>query len=57
MAEVRNVLDTEFAQEQEVINAVNEELSKFLNLNCTVPEYIVKLRNHLPYLGATLQVV
>ena len=41
MAEVWAALDTEFAQEQEVINAVDEELSKLLNLNCTVAEYIV----------------
>ena len=41
MVEVWAALDTEFAQEQEVINAVDEELSKVLNLNCTVAEYIV----------------
>ena len=57
MAEVWHVLDTEFAQEQEVINAVDEELSKLLNLNCTVPDYIVKLRNHLPNLEGALQAV
>ena len=57
MAEVWTALDTEFAQEQEVINAVEEELSKLLNLNCTVAEYIVKLRNHLPNLEAALEAV
>ena len=40
MAEVWNVLDTDFAQEQEVINVIDKELSKLLNLNWTVPEYI-----------------
>ena len=57
MAEVWKVLDTEFAQEQEVINAVDEELSKLLSLNCSVAEYIVKLRNHLPNLEAALEAV
>ena len=57
MTEVWGVLDTEFAQEQEVINAVDEELNKLLSLNCSVPEYIVKLRNHLPNLEAALEAV
>ena len=57
MNEVWKVLDTEFAQEQEVINAVDEELSKLLSLNCSVAEYIVKLRNHLPNLEAALEAV
>ena len=52
MTEVWAALDTKFAQEQDLINAVDEELSKLLNLNCTVAEYIVKLRNHLPNLEA-----
>ena len=57
MAEVWHLLDTELAQKQEVMNGVDEELSKLLNLNCTVPEYIVELRNHLPNLEAALQAV
>ena len=57
MTEVWGVLDTEFAQEQEVINAVDEGLNKLLSLNCSVPEYIVKLRNHLPNLEAALEAV
>ena len=57
MVEVWEVLDAEFAQEQEVINAVDEELNKLLQLNCSVAEYIVKLRNHLPNLEAALEAV
>ena len=57
MDEVWSVLDSEFAQEQEVINAVDEELNKLLSLNCSVAEYIVKLRNHLPNLEAALDAV
>ena len=57
MTEVWKVLDEEFAQEQEVINAVDEELNKLLSLNCSVAEYIVKLRNHLPNLEAALDAV
>ena len=50
MDDVWKVLDLEFAQEQEVINAVDEELGKLLQKDCSVEEYIVKLRNHLPNL-------
>ena len=58
MAEVWYVLDTKFAKEQEVINVVDEELSKLPNLNCTVPKYIIKKsRNHLPNLEPALQAV
>jgi hypothetical protein len=57
MDEVWKVLDSKFAQEQEVINAVDEELNKLLSYNCSVAEYIVKLRNHLPNLEATLDAV
>ena len=57
MDEVWKVLDSEFAQEQEVINAVDEELNKLLSYNCSVAEYIVKLRNHLPNLEAALDAV
>jgi len=57
MDEVWKVLDSEFAQEQEVINAVDEELSKLLLYNCSVAEYIVKLCNHLPNLEAALDAV
>ena len=51
------MLDLEFAQEQEVINAVDEELGKLLQQDCSVEEYIVKLRNHLPNLESALNAV
>ena len=57
MTKVWGVLDKEFAQEQEVINAVDEELNKLLSLHCTVHKYIVKLRIHLPNLEAALEPV
>ena len=49
---MRNLL-----KNKEVINAVDEELNKLLSLNCSVAEYIVKLRNHLPNLEAALDAV
>ena len=55
MEEVWDVLDAEYAQEQEVINAVDEELRSLRAIQCTTPEYIVKLRNHLPNLEEALR--
>ena len=57
MADVWKVLDEEFAQEQEVILAVEEELRKLRSTNCSVPEYIVELRNYLPTLEDALESV
>ena len=57
MTEVWAALDTEYAQEQEVVNAVNKELSDLRSSNCTTEEYIVKLRNHLPNLEDVLMEV
>ena len=47
MTEVWKALDDEYAQEQEVVNDVNEELKSLRSAVCSTPEYIVKLRNHL----------
>ena len=57
MTEVWVVLDAEFAQEQEVINAVDTELRKLQSSECSIPEYIVKLRNYLPNLEEALRAV
>ena len=57
MKEVWNVLDGEFAQEEEVVNAVNAKLQSLRLMDCSVPEYIVKLRNYLPNLEVALQSV
>ena len=57
MAEVWESLDTEYAEEQEVVNAVNAELQKLRSDVCSTPEFIVKLRNHLPGLEETLKAV
>ena len=57
MEDLWKVLDLEFAQEQEVINAVDEELGKLLQQDCSVEEYIVKLCNHLPNLELALNAV
>ena len=57
MKEVWEVLDAEFAQEQEVVNAVDFELKNLLLIDCSVPEYIVKLRNYLPNLEEALKAV
>ena len=57
MKEVWEVLDAEFAQEQEVVNAVICELKKLHSMDCSVPEYIVKLRNYLPTLETALSSV
>ena len=55
MTEVWKALDEEYAQEEEVINAVDVEALK--NLPLFVPEYIVKLINHLPNLEVALKSV
>ena len=55
MSEVWDALDLEYAQEQEVINAVDAELHSLRSLNLSTPEYIVKLRNHLPGLEEALK--
>ena len=57
MSEVWKVLDGEFAQEEEVVNAVNAKLQYLRLMECSVPEYIVKLRNYLPNLEVALQSV
>ena len=57
MAEVWAALDAEYAQEQEVINAVNEELIKLCSVKQTTAEYIVELRNQLPTLEDVLKEV
>ena len=50
MEEIWAALDREYAQEEEVIISVNEELQKLTSTVSTVPEYIVELRNYLPVL-------
>ena len=55
MTEVWKVLDAEFAQEQEVINAVDEELRTLKSTECSTPQYIVNLRNYLPTLEEALR--
>ena len=57
MDEVWLALDGEYAQELEVINAVDQEINKLRSLQCTTAEYIVKLRSHLPYLEDILSEV
>ena len=57
MMEVWQVLDAEFAQEQEVINAVDDELQKLTSADCSTPQYIVELRNFLPVLEENLRSV
>ena len=52
--EVWEALDGEFAQEEEIINCVNQELKTLRLMDCSVTEYIVKLRNHLPNLEDAL---
>ena len=48
---------TKICIESKILAAVAEELNKLLSLNCSVSEYIVKLRNHLPNLEAALDAV
>ena len=55
MSEVWEVLDAEFAQEQEVINAVNMELYKLRLSECSIPEHRIMLRNYLPTLEEALK--
>ena len=57
MEDVWKVLDGEYAQEGEVINAVDVELKALKMSKCSVSEYIVKLRNHLPNLEEALKSV
>ena len=57
MAEVWKTLDAEFAEEHEVINAVDEELRKLTSEQCSTPQYIVNLRNYLPTLVENLRSV
>ena len=57
MAEIWKALDAEYAQEQEVINAVNEELIKLCSVKQSTAEYIVELRNQLPNLEDVLKEV
>ena len=57
MTEVWDTLDKEYAQEQDVINAVNEELKTLRLSDCSTEEYIVKLRKHLPNLEDILNEV
>ena len=45
------------AQEQEVVNAVNKKLNDLQALQCTIEEYIVKLRQYLPNLEDALKEV
>ena len=54
MSEVWLALDDEYAQEQEVVNAVNSALRKLRSETCTTPEYIVKLHNFIPGLDTAL---
>ena len=55
MKEVWEALDLEFAQEQEVINAVDSELKSFRTLNISTPEHIVKLKINLSCLEEALK--
>ena len=57
MTEAWKALDDEYAQEEEVVNAVNKQLKKLKLEECNTPEYIVSLRNHLPVLEAALDSV
>ena len=57
MQQVWQLLDEEYAQQEEVVNAVDVELKKLRNVDSTIPEYIVKLKNHLPLLEESLKSV
>ena len=57
MQAVWKALDEEYGQEQEIVNAVNDELKNLTSENCSTPEYIVKLRNFLPGLEDALKSV
>ena len=57
MKNVWEALDKEYAQEEEVIIAVNEELKNLTSSTYTVSEYIVELRSYLPVLEEALESV
>ena len=57
MVEVWENLDLEYAQEQEVVNAVSQELHKLRSKDNTTAEYIVDLRSFLPGLEDSLRSV
>ena len=57
MENVWAALDKNFVQETEVIIAVNAELRNLMSMICSVPEYIVELRNYLPVLEEVLKAV
>ena len=57
MTEVWAALDKEYAQEQEVVNAVDSAIIQLTSLKLTTEEYIVKLRNYLPTLEDVLESV
>ena len=57
MNEIWSALDAEYAQEEDVINAVNVELKDLRKSSCSVPEYIVMLKNYLPNLEQALKAV
>ena len=55
MTEVWAALDNEYAQEEEIVNAVNAQLKKLKSADCSTSEYIVSLRNHIPVLESALE--
>ena len=57
MSEVWEVLDSEYGHEQEVLNAVDQELIALKVQHISSPEYIVHLRNYLPNLEEALKSV
>ena len=57
MENVWAALDKEFAQEEQVIIAVNAELKNLMSMTCSVLEYIVELINYLPVLEEALKAV
>ena len=54
MEEVWEVLDFAFAQEQEVGNTAYVDLNNLVLFECSIAQYIMKLRNYLPNLEGTL---
>ena len=57
MSEVWLALDNEYAQEEEIVNAVNSQLKQLKSAECSTFEYIVNLRNHIPVLESALETV
>ena len=57
MSEVWLALDNEYAQEEEIVNAVNSQLKQLKSAECSTSEYIVNLRNHIPVLESALETV